>query len=75
MDYSKIIVAYQPAIPASLRSHIKDNYSPSMTDEEWDTAQYQLDYIIDDLNCDAKMKSFVKILQRLVDDGVSYIEL
>lgn len=71
---SRIIVEYDPDLSGEAKELIRNNITPSMTSNDGDTSQYNIDFVLANLFRELPVEDKI-IIQALSADNVEYLEL
>lgn len=70
---SRIIVEYDPDLSGEAKELIRNNITPSMTSNDGDSSQYNIDFVLADLFRELPVEDKI-IIQALSADNVEYLE-
>ena len=70
---SRIIVEYEPDLSGEAKELIRNNITPSMTSNDGDSSQYNIDFVLADLFRELPVEDKI-IIQALSADNVEYLE-
>jgi hypothetical protein len=70
---SRIIVEYNPDLSGEAKELIRNNITPSMTSNDGDSSQYNIDFVLADLFRELPVEDKI-IIQALSADNVEYLE-
>jgi hypothetical protein len=70
---SRIIVEYEPDLSGKAKELIKNKCTPSMTSNDGDSNQYNIDYILAYLFRELSVEDKI-VIQALSADNVEYLE-
>lgn len=70
---SRFIVEYGPNLSSEAKSLIRNNITPSMTSEDGDSSQYNIDFVLADLFRELPVEDKI-VIQALSADSVEYLE-
>lgn len=70
---SRFIVEYNPNLSSEAKSLIRNNITPSMTSEDGDSSQYNIDFVLADLFRELPVEDKI-VIQALSADNVEYLE-
>jgi hypothetical protein len=75
---SRIIIEYNPELSLKAQKIIQDEVSPSMVSNDEDSCQYEISMVSECLHDlfyqGVRIKSDLKLITKLIDEGVSFIE-
>ena len=70
---SRIIVEYDPDLSGEAKELIRNNITPSMTSNDGESSQYNIDFVLADLFRELPVEDKI-IIQALSADNVEYLE-
>ena len=70
---SRIIVEYDPDLSGEAKELIRNNITPSMTSNDGDSSQYNIDFVLADLFRELPVEDKI-VIQALSADNVEYLE-
>ena len=71
---SRILIEYMPMLTIKTETAIKQIVTPSMTSEDGDTSQYEINTVLEALT-EEGISEDLEIIKGFINEGVNYIEI